>query len=164
DTTLAEDYPVVKETIKSIEKKVIEFRIPYCIKPVSEIGPDDLVITPFSHANMHSHGAYSMALKLVDSCLRKGKGIQIGVREKENVSKWHDYKACLDDLETTGIVGIGRYENAAIVAAQLMRLESGLRIVNDMKYSTDPKNPGKKMKLESHPGLTVKEGLYQGGK
>jgi len=155
--------PVSADSIADMEKQLTKLGIDCQVYTPADINPDDIVITVFSHHNLIDKNYYegTQAMNAIDRRLRAGRGIQIGVREKAEVKRWDAYMNCLQDLEVTGIVGIGRYENAAMVAAQIIGHGAALKSIDDAKYRKDPANPendGKCVKLERHKGFTVEEG------
>ena len=121
----------------------------YVLKSFEEIKPDDFVVNVFAPGTDSS-------LRKVDAILIKGKGIQVGVYSGElpmNNMEYNtiDYIYSLRDTEATGMVGLRRYENAAMVAAQLVQNENSLAEMAKQKKS-------KSEKLDAHPGLIVIDG------
>jgi phosphoribosylcarboxyaminoimidazole (NCAIR) mutase len=114
---------------------------------VADVKPDDLVISVFDYGSYLSH---------IDEKLRKGKGIQIGVFPHPPKEDFNSYlKHCkLDGTETTGIVGAQSYENAAVIAAQILQHGKALGYIFNKKHGED----GRATKLEKHQGLYVVNG------
>jgi phosphoribosylaminoimidazole carboxylase PurE protein len=141
---------------KNVAKELTELGIAYEVAdgPIKKtIKPDDLVITVYDHYNTKNPqmGPRSDTLRDVDEVLRKGAGIQVGVREKGSITRYDYFMDCLDGTEATGIVSPGIYKNAVQIAAVIMRHDGALKKIDEEKKT-------KSDKLRKEPSLLVRDG------
>ena len=141
-----------------LEDSLEEIELHYQVKKLNQLDADDIVLTVFSMVDHEQGKGY---LNLVDNVLRKGQGIQIGMAGTNIGLPSAHYLHCLINTETTGIVGIQAYQNAAHLAARIIRDENSLSIIGQKKNE-------KAHKLNQHPGLlvsggeVVEKGIYDG--
>jgi phosphoribosylcarboxyaminoimidazole (NCAIR) mutase len=131
------------EAISKIQKNLDELNIPYGLLTPSQIGEDDLVITP--------HKGNTERVYEVDKRLREGLGVQIAVCDVSVSAFLPMYSRLLEKTEATGLVGVERFENAVYAAAYFMQNSEALNILYNKKSK-------KTQGLESETGLLIKKG------
>lgn len=107
---------------ENIERTMRTFEIQYRIKRMLQIGPDELVLSPFQNGSF----TYLEHLLIpLDRKLSEGKGVQIAARTYEPPMSANDlakYRDCFDaSLTATGFTAPRNSLSALIVVAQFLR-------------------------------------------
>ncbi|MBI2129036.1 AIR carboxylase family protein [Candidatus Woesearchaeota archaeon] len=142
DVVVLDNDGINKIQMDELKKCLCDLKIDYKIS--DKIDKDDIVITVFGDMRGYLH--------YVDNILRKGSGVQIGVRHQNN-SNASEYKERLGEkeIETTGIVSAASYINAVQIVAQLTQHCYALKIIKEKKQA-------KMDDLNKHRGLLVING------
>ena len=128
-------YDVDDSHIDKLAAELEKLKVPYDV--TADIGQDDLVFNVFSFFNDYERATISQPtdLQSIDEMLNSGDGIQVGIKSKEQVKRYDQYMEAIDGLGSTGIVGIGAYKNAAIVASQLTKDGYALDMIREKELA-----------------------------
>lgn len=132
-----------------LKKELNSFGVNYDSVEIGEVEPDDIVLNVCS-----LDGHEIIIIDEVDKKLNEGYGIQVGVIRNVLYQEIYHLTDFFQDVSSTGIVGLGAYKNAAIVAAQLNREMNALEVI--YKKKTEKTNS-----LDKEKELFIKEGKIQ---